>query len=520
MAIEFSGAIYRFGHANVRNNYYLNEQFDLFPLFSQNEPDLSGFKRRPSNQGIDWSMYFPLPGHKGFQEWSPIDIFIADSLFNLPTNVATGINILPLRTMIRGQNVYGLPSGQDLARSLGISENEILSASKGNLIFQGLNGLPKKSELEMLNNVFGEKTPLFFYTLMEAWVFGNGESLGPLGSCVVGQVLLNLLLNDTNSYLNNNFSPVAGEFGCIQNGVYDMTSLICYTLGIKYDLNDILPTSQTNFFDQHAPKQFSVAKGKAHILQNTIDPSFEEILVSEFPGFTLDQFDPTLVLGNSTQKEIDTVATNALKFNLEPIYAVVKFICNKNIEAIATQNLIPISKKIGRPIFASGVVIPFDTKPSNGLLKSQLRARALIDSINDSLTKSIAEATQLFPNCKAEIEQALLGLTIPPSINPNMFLGNDFIISDIEPVAPSVEPVAPSVEPVAPPVEPVAPKVPVAPEEEEEEEEEEELDILNILLHYENLNTPEKITNLIHQIIKNKLNKLKKIKYGFEFEFK
>ena len=43
MSIEFSGAINRFGHSNVRNNYYLNEKFDLFPLFSQNEPDLSGF---------------------------------------------------------------------------------------------------------------------------------------------------------------------------------------------------------------------------------------------------------------------------------------------------------------------------------------------------------------------------------------------------------------------------------------------------------------------------------------------
>lgn len=123
----------------------------------------------------------------------------------------------------------------------------------------------------------------------------------------------------------------------------------------------------------------------------------------------------------------------------------------------------------------------------------------MVDPINDSLTKSIAEATQLFPNCKAEIEQALLGLTIPPNIDPNMFLGNDFIIQS--------------------PVEPIEPVAPVAPVQEEEEEEE-ELDIQNILLHYENLNTPEKITNLIHLIIKNKLNKLKKIKYGFEFEFK
>uniref|UniRef100_A0A6C0KLZ6 Heme peroxidase n=1 Tax=viral metagenome TaxID=1070528 RepID=A0A6C0KLZ6_9ZZZZ len=474
LPLEFSGAAYRFGHSLVRNNYYLNSKFDVIPLFSQNGADLSGFRPRSPDFNIDWSMFFPLPGSKGFQEWSKFDPFIVDSLYNLPANVATGVKILPLRTLLRGTNVYGLSSGQELARSLGISENEILSSKKGNLMFQTEKGLPAQSELDMLNDVFGEQTPLFYYILMEAWVYTNGDSLGPLGSAVVGQVFLNLLENDQNSYLNTKFSPKAGEFGCIKTGDYDMTSLICYTLGIKYDITDTLPTPYTNFFDQHNNNQFSVAKGIGHPLQSSIQPlGNPDILVSKFPGYQIAQWDPTLVLGTATQQEIDLVASNALKFKKESVYAVVKYLCNKNIEAIATQVLIPLGKKIKRPITGANFIRPEDNKSPIKLTKSQLRGRAIVDSINDSLTKTITEATELYPLCKAEIEQALAGLIAPPSINPKMFLGNDFIIEH---------------------------EVPVIPEKET------------------NLNLPDKITNLVCLLIK-RLNKLKKIKYEIEFMF-
>jgi hypothetical protein len=424
--LEFNGACYRFGHSNVRDGYYINDQFDIFPLFDPVLPDLTGFKPRPVRQVIDWSMFFPMPFTKGFQEWEGIDPFVVNSLFQLPGVVATGEPILPLRSMIRG-TMYGLPSGQDLARALGVPEEEILSVSKGSLVFQTINGVVLPQELEILNLKFGESTPLFYYILMEAWVFGNGDALGPLGSLVVGGVILNLLQINQDSYLNNAFSPTAGLFGCITTGEYYFTELITYALDLRpYTPADIIPDLKTNFFDQHSVNQFSVAQGRVHPLQPTIQPNLiPEIPVTPFPGYQIDQFDPTLILGMATQEEVNIVATNAVANGFNSVYAVVKFIANKNIEAIALGLLAPFGKKVPRPIVNTPFVLPDDIPIPVEITQSQLRGRALTQTLNESLRFTVEEANAILLQVQEEINNALTGT---PVINLTNFINGDILV--------------------------------------------------------------------------------------------
>lgn len=426
--IEFSGACYRFGHSLVRDGYYINEQFDLFPLFDPVIPDLRGFKPRPPRQIIDWSMFFPMPFTKGFQEWEGIDPFIVKSLFQLPGVVATGEPILPLRTMIRGSELYGLPSGQDLARACGIPEEEILSASKGSLVFQNLDGVAPQPDFDILTTKFGESTPLFYYILMESWVFGNGEHLGPLGSLIIGGTFLNLIELNPNSYLNSNFSPVAGLYGCVKSGEYYFNEFFTYALKLRpFGVNDITPDEKTNFFDQHSVNQFSIAQGRVHELQITVQPTLiPEIPVNPFNGYHIFQFDPTLLLGLASQEEVNIVANNAVKNGLNSVYAVFKFIANKNIEAIALGLLEPFAKKIRRPILNAPFVLPETIHEPEQINNQQLRGRALTKTINESLRYTVEEANSVLLQIQQEIQNALTG--IPPIVNLDDFIEGDIVV--------------------------------------------------------------------------------------------
>ena len=368
-----------------------------------------------------------MPFTKGFQEWEGIDPFVVNSLFQLPGVVATGEPILPLRSMIRG-TIYGLPSGQDLARALGVPEEEILSASKGNLVFQSINGVAPPQELEILNLKFGESTPLFYYILMEGWIFGNGETLGPLGTLVVGGVILNLLQINQDSYLNNAFSPTAGLYGCKVTGEYYFTELITHALDLRpFTELDIIPDLRTNFFDQHTVNQYTIAQGRVHPLQPTIQPDLiPEIPVAPFPGYQIDQFDPTLILGVSTQAEVNTVATNAVANGLNSVYAVVKFIANKNIEAIALGLLAPFGKRVPRPVVNPPFVLPDDLPVPVQITLSQLRGRALTQTLNESLRFTVEEANAVLLQVQAEINTALTG--IPLVINLTDFINGDILV--------------------------------------------------------------------------------------------
>jgi hypothetical protein len=217
MPVEFSVGAYRFGHSMVRGEYELNDQVQNIPIFAKPPAeDLRGFRELPAGHVIQWARFFQFDGSKlETQPSRKIDSKLGFGLSILPEAVAKEIHALAERDLKRGK-ALGLPSGQAIARTLGLSEDLVLHA-------QQMKPLP-----EPLLRVFGASTPLFFYVLKEAEVFSGGHRLGPVGGRIVAEVLIGLLGADPSSYLSVRpmWRPMAGEFGARQDGVFTVADLL------------------------------------------------------------------------------------------------------------------------------------------------------------------------------------------------------------------------------------------------------------------------------------------------------
>jgi hypothetical protein len=365
-------------------------------------------------------MFFPMPFNKGFQVAENFDNFITESLYNLPipTVVTAMPNILPLRNLMRGTFTYKLPSGQDLAVAMGIPADEILRASSGNMVFQTVNPLVTATDINHLTKVFGEHTPLFYYILKDNHVNGNGQHLGSLASKFIGDTFLSLLSNDVNSYLNNNFSPVQGNFGCITNGIYRFAEFFTYALGLPaFTVNDIIPTSQTNFFDPFENRTGKIAPVGHPLVPSLGVPGFAvDVVITSYPGRTINSYDPTLTLPvNCTQTEINQVATNAVKFKVDSTLAVVRFTNNKTILGIA-QNLIAPLEPAAPPadVFPPAVLPLPDVLPAITLSADQKRAIAIFAETDNAQFMLKPDAILDASRAATEINDALFGLVPPP----------------------------------------------------------------------------------------------------------
>jgi hypothetical protein len=255
MPIEVAGALYRFGHALVRNEYYLNANEEL-PIFSLKKPlDMRGMRPLPPGLHLDWHLFTPTQNFNGFQVTEKIDPFLVQNLFQLPLD---NNDSLARRNLVRG-NVYQLPSGQSVAKYLGVPylDNANLDPNFHVNIsleanFAAENALDPETVitpevLTFLNNTFGSETPLWYYTLKEGEVFGNGNRLGPMASRVVGEFFYSLLKKSTTSILNNPFTPTVGNYGCVENGVYLFCDWVAYSFNLPVrDPLLPLPTAENN----------------------------------------------------------------------------------------------------------------------------------------------------------------------------------------------------------------------------------------------------------------------------------
>ena len=198
---EFADAAYRYGHAQIRDRYQVNEHFGPCPVF----PDLMGFGPVAPEHTVDWALQVDVAGHAPAQRAKRIDSRLPASLIALPTQISgsapgTDYASLANRDLQRGQAV-GLASGEAVARRLGAPA---LSAAQIGLADRGWTG----------------ETPLWFYILKEAAVMHDGDQLGPVGGRIVGEVLVGIIDGDPESFrsVEPDWSPTlpgrrAGAFG-------------------------------------------------------------------------------------------------------------------------------------------------------------------------------------------------------------------------------------------------------------------------------------------------------------------
>lgn len=185
--VEFSVAAYRFGHSQVRGGYRINDGFAAALFGDPNGRDLNSGRPLDPERVMDWRNFFKLNETDTPQFSQRIDTTISRPLFQLPfipPNMASNPASLAQRNLLR-HLTFGLPSGQTVARRMGIAP-----LSTADL-----------ADVAAINAGLANSTPLWFYLLREADKRADGQSLGPVGGRIVAEVFIGLLQTDELSYL-------------------------------------------------------------------------------------------------------------------------------------------------------------------------------------------------------------------------------------------------------------------------------------------------------------------------------
>ncbi len=238
MPVEFSVAAYRLGHSMVRPGYRLNDDdttlLPIFPVSAQGLPDgLTGFQAMAPNRGIDWGRFIDTDirsygtdnpadaaTKKRLQFAYRIDTSVVNPLSMLPPSVASDPPpSLAQRNLIRAFEL-GLPTGQDVARSMGVTvlkDSEITIGKAVDAPDNSGSNPDVRGTIASLPQLapFKGNCPLWTYILAEA--FRNKVTvqapvtemtpiktpqLGPVGGRIVAEVFLGLMFGDNDSMFN------------------------------------------------------------------------------------------------------------------------------------------------------------------------------------------------------------------------------------------------------------------------------------------------------------------------------
>jgi hypothetical protein len=209
---EFSTAVFRYGHSQVRDSYEVNDLSEDAPIkvFDlTGAEDLRGGQNLNERTHIDWIEFFEIDGAPAFEGnlSRKLDTQVSESLFNLPLGApglpSVGTNILGQLNLVRSSR-YGIPSGQDVAKAMGIP---VLANNKI--------GISQTAYPD-----FNGEAPLWFYMLAESELKENGARLGAVGGRIIAEVFVDQIAVDPASYLNarQRFTPSVEHEGAFTMG--------------------------------------------------------------------------------------------------------------------------------------------------------------------------------------------------------------------------------------------------------------------------------------------------------------
>lgn len=256
MPVEFSVAVYRFGHSMIRPIYRLNDTVSRRQIFSTStDPagDLGGMRPIPSDWAIDWQFFLDI-GDGGAlappevndvigrtpQLSYKIDTSLVNPLGLLPAIVASSPSSLALRNLLRGQT-FELPTGEAIAYLLGepVLKQEHIVIGKATDAIKD-----KPRPITDISPHFAGHTPLWTYVLAEAWQDSWAAvdvpskdtpiRLGPVGGRIIAETFGALLIGDRSSVLHTGRSrpgPFTPLPELTRDGTFGLAELIKAALG-------------------------------------------------------------------------------------------------------------------------------------------------------------------------------------------------------------------------------------------------------------------------------------------------
>lgn len=234
LPLEFSVAAFRFGHSMVRASYDWSRlfgrgiqgstplldraPFELLFAFTGGAAtpmplaDGSGSAPRlPAHWPVEWErLVGPADPAALDRSARPIDTLLAPPLADLANeddgDVTVGVMRHLARRNLRRGHRLNLPSAQACLAGIEARTGDVLPR----LTVEQLKSGAGAQALE--DGGFVTDTPLWFYVLKEAEVLGVGGRLGPLGSRLIAETLVGLLVHDPDSVWHRPGSGTDGRW--------------------------------------------------------------------------------------------------------------------------------------------------------------------------------------------------------------------------------------------------------------------------------------------------------------------